>query len=347
MNLYLIDKSTYGLIFLFNYSSKSVIKESPIESNKKNYVHDSVITNSMFFAHQLVEDSCATHAILSIVLNIPFLKIGHCLEELKIFCKDLDPELKGEAISNMKDLADIHERYSDKEHDQTINNRKRKRRSKQTLNNEDCFHYISFVPINNILYELDGLEPYPISHGEIINDNWVKHAKEIIKNKIVANQIKPNQMDLSYSLMAIVDNKNQRLIQQKCTILAYNIDKLDAKYQDIKLQMANNPTSISSSQIESIKNDDIFEKCTITYLTDGYLSILDELIKNKSFDINNLREVLKNTYNQIIKQVTDESIRINNIKVNSIRKKFDYTNFILSYIDHLKKTSIIQPDHMA
>ena len=29
----------------------------------------------------------------------------------------------------------------------------------------DAFHYISFIPINDRVYELDGLKPYPIDHG--------------------------------------------------------------------------------------------------------------------------------------------------------------------------------------
>lgn len=29
----------------------------------------------------------------------------------------------------------------------------------------EAFHFVSYVPINGRLFELDGLKPYPIDHG--------------------------------------------------------------------------------------------------------------------------------------------------------------------------------------
>lgn len=30
----------------------------------------------------------------------------------------------------------------------------------------DTFHFVSYVPIKDRLFELDGLKPYPIDHGK-------------------------------------------------------------------------------------------------------------------------------------------------------------------------------------
>ena len=30
---------------------------------------------------------------------------------------------------------------------------------------QEAFHFVSYVPINGHLFELDGLKPYPIDHG--------------------------------------------------------------------------------------------------------------------------------------------------------------------------------------
>ena len=29
----------------------------------------------------------------------------------------------------------------------------------------EAFHFVSYVPINGRLFELDGLQPYPVDHG--------------------------------------------------------------------------------------------------------------------------------------------------------------------------------------
>ena len=35
-----------------------------------------------------------------------------------------------------------------------------------TVRKLDAFHFVSYVPIKGRLFELDGLKPYPIDHGE-------------------------------------------------------------------------------------------------------------------------------------------------------------------------------------
>ena len=39
----------------------------------------------------------------------------------------------------------------------------------------ETFHYVSYVPINGRLFELDGLKPGPIDHGEppaVVGASW-------------------------------------------------------------------------------------------------------------------------------------------------------------------------------
>lgn len=41
---------------------------------------------------------------------------------------------------------------------------------------QEAFHFVSYVPINGHLFELDGLKPYPIDHGmSLINGIGIKH----------------------------------------------------------------------------------------------------------------------------------------------------------------------------
>ena len=35
-----------------------------------------------------------------------------------------------------------------------------------SVRTQEAFHFVSYVPIGGRLFELDGLKPYPIDHGE-------------------------------------------------------------------------------------------------------------------------------------------------------------------------------------
>ena len=44
--------------------------------------------------------------------------------------------------------------------------RREKKEAVATVRKLDAFHFVSYVPIKGRLFELDGLKPYPIDHGE-------------------------------------------------------------------------------------------------------------------------------------------------------------------------------------
>jgi hypothetical protein len=57
----------------------------------------------------------------------------------------------------------------------------------------EIFHFICFLPINDRLYELDGLKPYPVDHGPIQNvsgnksGNHVNSSVSQLIDKLAAN----------------------------------------------------------------------------------------------------------------------------------------------------------------
>lgn len=94
-----LDNSTFGFIFLFKWIERRNGrrgKTSGPDSNS-NYVTDPNIINNMFFAHQIVPNSCATHALLSVLLNSKTDKnfhLGELLTNFKNLSQGLSPEVK-------------------------------------------------------------------------------------------------------------------------------------------------------------------------------------------------------------------------------------------------------------
>jgi ubiquitin carboxyl-terminal hydrolase L5 len=79
--------------------------------------------------------------------------------------------------------------------------------SKAATDDDDVFHFISFVPVNGILYELDGLQPGPISFGECTADNWLGKAREQIQARIQ----KYSEKEVRFNLLAITGDKMSKL----------------------------------------------------------------------------------------------------------------------------------------
>ena len=152
-----------GFIFLFKWIEERRSRRKNIDEDHL-YVKDPEEVNSIFFAQQMVPNSCATHALVSILLNCPDQNLGPALTQLKDHVEGTDSETKGLAIGNCPQLAAAHNAHAVP--------RARRRQEKQ--NNAipsvvtgsrytgEAFHFVSYVPINGRLFELDGLKPYPI-----------------------------------------------------------------------------------------------------------------------------------------------------------------------------------------
>lgn len=77
-------KPVYGLVFLFKW-----IKEDDLRIPESDY-HGKV-----FFANQVINNACATQAILSVLLNCPDITLGQELDDFKAFTAEFTPDLKG------------------------------------------------------------------------------------------------------------------------------------------------------------------------------------------------------------------------------------------------------------
>lgn len=121
-----LENSIFGFIFLFKWMERRSkrSKAAALDPNS-NYVTDPKIVNKMFFAHQIVPNSCATHALLSILLNCKsrkYFELGELLGKFQRLCEGLSPENKGFAIGNQPKLAQFHNFYAKPENQFNRNN---------------------------------------------------------------------------------------------------------------------------------------------------------------------------------------------------------------------------------
>ncbi|XP_071443579.1 ubiquitin carboxyl-terminal hydrolase isozyme L5 [Hetaerina americana] len=182
-------KPIHGLIFLFKWVQDDEISGSIVQDNR---------LEKIFFAKQVINNACATQAILSILLNAkhPDIQLGSTLTEFKEFCQTFDANMKGLTLSNSQVIRSVHNSFAR----QTLFEIESKMASK----GEEVYHFVGYIPIDGRLYELDGLKDGPIDLGAISQDSdWLDVVRPIIEKRIK----KYSEGEIHFNLMAIVSDR--------------------------------------------------------------------------------------------------------------------------------------------
>ncbi|XP_025106985.1 ubiquitin carboxyl-terminal hydrolase BAP1-like isoform X1 [Pomacea canaliculata] len=214
-----MEGPVYGFIFLFRWIEERRSRRKA-NTEDESFVTDDDAVNSIFFAQQIIPNSCATHALLSVLLNTSKVHLGETLTRVKDFTRHMNPEDKGYAIGNMPDLARAHNSHARPEPKHLPE--KQSGISAVRAMDSESFHFVSYVPINGHLFELDGLKPYPIDHGPWDKtEDWTEKFRRVITERLgIATSGEPYH-DICFNLMVVVPDKRQ-LYEQKLTTLRTN-----------------------------------------------------------------------------------------------------------------------------
>lgn len=207
----------YGVIFLFKYPT-----DTPYTSAEKphegTFDHDAA--ERLFFAAQTIQNACGTQALLSVLMNkqdgapsststsqppppppppggedaAGYIDIGEKLREFRDFTMALPPEFRGEALSNSELIRDVHNSFAKSSPfaDET-----------QRGNGEgsdDVYHFVAYTPVGGTLYEMDGLQPAPISHGPCSQAQFPARVMEVLQRRVA----RYDAAEIRFNLLAMV-----------------------------------------------------------------------------------------------------------------------------------------------
>lgn len=208
----------YGFIFLFKWIEERRSRRKVSTLLDDTSVMEDEVVNNMFFAHQLIPNSCATHALLSVLLNCSGVHLGPTLSRIKDFTKGFSPESKGYAIGNAPELAKAHNSHARPE----PRHLPEKQNGISAVRTMEAFHFVSYVPIKGRLFELDGLKVYPIDHGPWAEDEeWTDKARRVIMERIGLATAGEPYHDIRFNLMAVVPDRRLKY-ESRLNILKMN-----------------------------------------------------------------------------------------------------------------------------
>ncbi len=158
----------------------------------------------------MIQNACATQAILSVLLNSELKEdwsLGDTLTSFRDFVSSFDAGMKGLALSNSEEIRSVHNSFARQnlfEFDQRM-----------AAKDDDVFHFVSYVPVGGRLYELDGMREGPLDHGAIPEGgDWLGLARPIIEQRMSRFQ----QGEIHFNLMAVVEDKLQKLRKQEAIL---------------------------------------------------------------------------------------------------------------------------------
>ncbi|KAI9008326.1 ubiquitin carboxyl-terminal hydrolase [Gaertneriomyces semiglobifer] len=296
-------KPKYGLIFLFRWHNKDT-EESEVRGD---------VSDGVYFMNQVVQNACATQALVSIALNCDFLDIGNELRFFKEFTKDFSPAMRGLALASFHTLRTAHNSFS-RQTDLPVLDYPVPATSKSQKDSapdaEAPFHFIAYVPINGCVWELDGLKRCPRKIGEIPMDSpWTTLVEPDLQRRMAHY----GDEAVQFNLMAIV----------KDPLVALQ-ERLDQEIGAVEAVR---------SQLHEVDPDWEGRPADYRYPSSEMTSLMSDLtiMLNDAADRRSRTEA----------EMHDETSEKQRKKAENVRRRYNYAPFIRKYIEKLHAKGIL------
>ncbi|CAG8535929.1 14458_t:CDS:10 [Acaulospora morrowiae] len=309
----------YGLVFLFKMTDA-------LNDTKGLYNEDESLEDyppNVYFANQVVENACATLAVLNIALNCRHLEIGKELREFKEFSWDLPPAARGSSIANHPTFRQIHNSMARHPEDSLIVEEIGKKKGDPDEEGGEVYHYIAYVPIDGEVWQLDGLYPRPIKIGNYEDEKiWYDAARGVINERI--DRFHAEQVE--YVLLAIT--KDQISIHQDRVKDCLYIKKFAERRLD-ELSKTWRETNIDDIETTLTEDDEL------KVLDRANIDIEIENLTMNFDDIEKIEQIRAKVVNEIkfLLEAIDREIKLK--EVEKERRTFDYGPFIREFISIL------------
>nr|XP_040040819.1 ubiquitin carboxyl-terminal hydrolase isozyme L5 isoform X2 [Gasterosteus aculeatus aculeatus] len=150
-------------------------------------------------------------------------------------------QMKGLALSNSEVIRQVHNSFARQQMFEFD--------AKSSAKDEDAFHFVSYVPVNGRLYELDGLREGPIDLGTCNQDDWISAVRPVIEKRIE----KYSEGEIRFNLMAIVSDRKM-IYERKIAELQTQLT------EDEPMDTDQSSTFLSSIQSEIAKYQLLIEE---------------------------------------------------------------------------------------
>lgn len=305
----------FGLVFLFKWKKEADAAERPTVE---------AADHGIFFAQQVIQNACATQAILNILLNAPQGKIerGKTLTELQEFSGALDSQMKGLAIGNSEAIRIAHNSFRQQSSFEIVQDDDDKK--------GDAFHFVGYVCVENKVYELDGLKQGPVLIGDAPQGGaWFETARVELQRRIETYTQKAaaaggeDTMELRFNLMAICTSK---LAEAEKTILTNRYLR-----QRVNISLVSQGEDVTLD--DEVDDDDAPEG----------IPSFEELSARELPDLKKMVETCTNEIAGQASIVEFEKKRRAKWEKENARRRFDLVPLVLCAMRHLARKKELMP----